>query len=345
MNDFQCIDGPKTRQSSPVTIFRPDARRNSLIRIMFRRHARPRAGSRVGAIVDGLIVRKSFLDRLFGTTAEVRTGQEHGHGHGNGRARGSWPPSGLPGPCPISLNVGSDSAPPPPNNRPPPGDSVTHSARGPKRSCRAVGLSDLNGYAGVRPRSGASSNCGTWAGLTTWARSRSTPCAAVTLDIQAGEFVALIGPSGSGKSTLMNTLGCLDRPTSGSYRLAGEEVAPARARTTWPSVRNRRIGFVFQNFNLLARTTALENVEVPLLYDRGTARRAAHASGPTELLAARRPGRPPRPQAEPALRRPAAARGHRPGAGQPAGRSCCATSRPATSTRAPAGRSWPSSAS
>jgi ABC-type lipoprotein export system ATPase subunit len=94
----------------------------------------------------------------------------------------------------------------------------------------------------------------------------------VSLDIADGEFVALIGPSGSGKSTLMNTLGCLDRPTTGSYRLAGEEVAglgPDRLA----EVRNRRIGFVFQNFNLLARTTAVENVEVPLLYDRACPRR------------------------------------------------------------------------
>ena len=89
-----------------------------------------------------------------------------------------------------------------------------------------------------------------------------------TLTIDEGEFVALVGPSGSGKSTLMNTLGCLDRPTTGSYALAGEEVATisrdARAR-----IRNRRLGFVFQNFNLLNRTSALENVELPLLYASG----------------------------------------------------------------------------
>lgn len=94
----------------------------------------------------------------------------------------------------------------------------------------------------------------------------------VSLDIEEGEFVALIGPSGSGKSTLMNTLGCLDRPTSGSYCLADEEVADLNADRL-AQVRNQRIGFVFQNFNLLARTTALENVEVPLLYNPTCPRR------------------------------------------------------------------------
>ena len=96
-----------------------------------------------------------------------------------------------------------------------------------------------------------------------------------SLKIDEGEYVALIGPSGSGKSTLMNTLGCLDRPTRGSYRLAGEEVA-TMSRDDRAGIRNRRIGFVFQNFNLLARTSALENVELPLLYAKNistTARR------------------------------------------------------------------------
>src|ERR1700731_2128208 len=88
----------------------------------------------------------------------------------------------------------------------------------------------------------------------------------VSLEINEGEFVALVGPSGSGKSTLMNTLGCLDRPTEGSYRLAGEEVAGLNPDQL-AQIRNRRIGFIFQNFNLLARTTAMENVLTPLLYN------------------------------------------------------------------------------
>ena len=96
-----------------------------------------------------------------------------------------------------------------------------------------------------------------------------------TLDIEQGEFVALIGPSGSGKSTLMNTLGCLDRPTSGSYRLAGDEVA-SMTRDQLAQTRNSRLGFVFQNFNLLARTTALDNAELPLLYARRVSTKLRH---------------------------------------------------------------------
>ena len=87
----------------------------------------------------------------------------------------------------------------------------------------------------------------------------------VSLDIAEGEFVAIMGASGSGKSTLMNILGCLDQPTSGSYHLAGEAVERMEPNQL-ASVRNRRIGFVFQQFNLLARTSAQENVELPMVY-------------------------------------------------------------------------------
>lgn len=94
----------------------------------------------------------------------------------------------------------------------------------------------------------------------------------VTLDIDLGEYVALVGQSGSGKSTLMNTLGCLDRPTHGSYLLDGNEIV-TMTRDQRARIRNRQLGFVFQNFNLLNRTSALENVELPLLYSRGVSSR------------------------------------------------------------------------
>jgi putative ABC transport system ATP-binding protein len=105
----------------------------------------------------------------------------------------------------------------------------------------------------------------------------------IDVQIRRGEFVAIMGASGSGKSTFMNILGCLDRPTNGRYRLEGMDVSQMSSDQL-AEVRNKKIGFVFQNFNLLSRTSALENVEVPLLYD-GTAYRDRHARALAALKA------------------------------------------------------------
>jgi putative ABC transport system ATP-binding protein len=99
----------------------------------------------------------------------------------------------------------------------------------------------------------------------------------VDFEVEPGEYVALMGPSGSGKSTLMNILGCLDVPTSGNYFIEGREVS-ALSDDALAAVRGRRIGFVFQTFNLLSRTSALENVELPLHYQGRPARKAARAA-------------------------------------------------------------------
>jgi putative ABC transport system ATP-binding protein len=103
----------------------------------------------------------------------------------------------------------------------------------------------------------------------------------ISLSIPRGDFLAIMGASGSGKSTLMNIMGCLDRPTSGHYLLAGRDIS-ALGSGELAEVRNRTLGFVFQNFNLLARTSALENVELPLLYASVSAR--ARHSRATEAL-------------------------------------------------------------
>jgi len=106
----------------------------------------------------------------------------------------------------------------------------------------------------------------------------------ISLRIEPGESVAIMGSSGSGKSTLMNILGCLDRPTSGHYRLDGRDVSKL-GRGDLAEVRNKTIGFVFQNFNLLSRTSALENVELPLIYSGvGNRERVARAKAALERV-------------------------------------------------------------
>jgi putative ABC transport system ATP-binding protein len=103
----------------------------------------------------------------------------------------------------------------------------------------------------------------------------------VDLDVHAGEFVAIVGPSGSGKSTLMNLIGCLDTPTDGEYEIGGDNVAGV-TRDQLAEIRNRRVGFVFQNFNLLPHISAQENVELPMLF--GGIKPKERAQRATELL-------------------------------------------------------------
>jgi len=107
----------------------------------------------------------------------------------------------------------------------------------------------------------------------------------LSLEVERGEFLAVTGPSGSGKSTLMHILGCLDKPTSGQYVLDGEDVSKM-SKDQLAEVRNRKIGFVFQGFNLLSRTTALDNVELPLLYGGSKLKTAERHRRAIEMLTA-----------------------------------------------------------
>src|SRR5581483_4692421 len=107
----------------------------------------------------------------------------------------------------------------------------------------------------------------------------------VNLDVPRGEFLAVTGPSGSGKSTFMHIVGCLDRPTSGQYLLDGQDVS-RMSKDQLAAIRNKKIGFVFQGFNLLARTSALDNVELPLLYGGSTMKTAERHKRAKEMLEA-----------------------------------------------------------
>ncbi len=135
----------------------------------------------------------------------------------------------------------------------------------------------------------------------------------VDIEIKKGEYVAIMGPSGSGKSTLMNLIGCLDTPSSGMYYLNGSLVSDMDDDEL-ARIRNKEIGFVFQTFNLLARATALHNVELPLIYAGVSAKdREAQGQG---SIARGRPGKAHAAQTKRVIRRPAAARGGRAGTGQ-----------------------------
>src|SRR5258708_5459723 len=124
-----------------------------------------------------------------------------------------------------------------------------------------------------------------------YSRSESTAVEALkaaSFQIAPGEFVVVRGPSGSGKSTLLNILGCLDQPTGGSYRLDGEDVS-SYSDAQLSRIRNAKIGFIFQSFNLLPRTTAVENVEIPMVYGDGNVDRKRPLAAPDRVCLPTRP--------------------------------------------------------
>ena len=169
-------------------------------------------------------------------------------------------------------------------------------------------------------------------------RNRVHALRGIDLAVEPGEMLAVMGASGSGKSTLMNILGCLDAPTGGDYFLDGTRVNDLDGNAL-ADLRNRKLGFVFQGFNLLSRTTALENVELPLLYDRSGQQRDTRALA-HEALKQVGLGDRARAPAKRALGWPAAARRHRACAGDAAHVCCWLMSPPAISTATPPWRSW-----
>ena len=155
----------------------------------------------------------------------------------------------------------------------------------------------------------------------------------ISLTIERGELVALMGASGSGKSTLMNILGCLDRPTSGEYWLDGEEVSRLSSDQRAHASATSKIGFVFQSFNLLPRTSALENVMMPLTYTAAPPLRPRGRERGAGAAGARRPRRPHGPRARRSSPAASSSASPSPARWSTTRRCSSPTSRPATSTR------------